>query len=333
MKKIISILLCLAILSGLPTFIFAYETEDTAKMEEIITVLTKLDIIDKSASEIDKTALVTRAELVSYVAAMVKLLETKDKRYFNDVSIDHWAFGYINSMAEIGAISIAPDGNFNPDNYVTYEQACKILMAVIGYRGYASSHELSKFVQLAHNLDVGISYDSNAELSYGAVLELLYNTLTVTMAKNDAIDDDDENILGLYHSGYVATGTVDGLYGMETDNVVLEENVVYISGEQFVVSDDVMLEDYFGETVKFIYIENKVDDTKEIIFAKPKYKDRTFEIQSSLITGYDEATGSLDYYVDENSSRTRRIAIPKSANVVFNGKIMQGRLEDNGFIN
>lgn len=325
MKKIISVLLCLALLIAFPSVMSAQETEESAKMQEIITVLAKLGVVDKTVFDSDKSALVTRAEFVNYAAAMIKLSEIKDKRYFNDVSADHWAFGYINSMVEVGAISLAPDGHFNPDNKVTYEQACKILMCLAGYKQYAS-YSLTEYVQLAHTMGVGISYDSKAELSFGAALEMLYNTLTVTVAKND-MTKDDENILKLYHSGYVAVGTVDSIYGMETNNEVLEENMAFISGEQFFISEDVVLEDYFGEVVKFIYIEDKQDDTKEIIFAKPRYNDRTVTIESGLITGFNESTGSIQYFKDSQSGTTKSTTISRNSVFVYNGKLMQGSLK------
>lgn len=335
MKKIISLLLCLTFLISFPAVMSAQETEETAKMQEITTILMKLGIVDKTASESDKSLLVTRAEFVSYAAALIKLSGTKDKRYFNDVPSDHWAVGQINSMVEIGAISLASDGKFNPDNKVTYEQACKILMSVAGYREYAApSYTLTEYVRLAHSMGVGISYASNAELNFGAALELLYNTLTITMAKSD-FKDDDENILGLYHSGYEAVGTVDSIYGLETQKEVHKKGYAYISGEQFLVDEGVLLEDYFGEAIKFTYIENKRDETKEIIFAKPRYKNSTLEIQSGLIKRYDKNTGSLEYYTDETMNRTKTTTIPKKAVFVYNGTIMQGKFEDkiNEFIN
>jgi len=329
MKKIISLLLCMALVIAFPAVMSAQEIDETAKMQEITTVLTKLGIVDETASEGNMSALVTRAEFVSYAAALIKLDKIQDKRYFNDVADDHWALGDINSMVGIGAISLADDGKFNPDDKVTYEQACKILMVTAGYREYAApGYTLTDYIQLAHGTEIGISCSAKEELTFGATLELLYNTLTAKMAKYNSVSSKDETILSLYHSGYTAVGTVDSVFGFETDKQINKAEQAYISGELFVVSDVVALEDYFGETIKFTYIEDKRGGSKEIIYAKPKYNGSTIEIQSDLIKGFDKSARRLAYYADEDASKSKTVQILQSAVYVYNGRLMQGSFED-----
>lgn len=66
--------------------------------------------------------------------------EMTEKRYFPDVTQDHWAAGYINFAYENKAIDGFPDGNFYPEQPVTNEQAIKMLIAAWGYTDEAEAN-------------------------------------------------------------------------------------------------------------------------------------------------------------------------------------------------
>lgn len=51
---------------------------------------------------------------------------------FVDVSKEHWAYNYIYSMANAGAINGYPDGTFKPENYVTRAEFCAMTILAAG---------------------------------------------------------------------------------------------------------------------------------------------------------------------------------------------------------
>lgn len=66
--------------------------------------------------------------------------DIKQKCYFPDVTLDHWAAGYVNFAYENKAISGFPDGNFYPEQPVTNEQVIKMLIAAWGYTDEAEAN-------------------------------------------------------------------------------------------------------------------------------------------------------------------------------------------------
>lgn len=52
---------------------------------------------------------------------------------FNDVAADNWAAGYISWCSSKGIVGGYGDGNFGPDDNVTYDQALKMVCGALGY--------------------------------------------------------------------------------------------------------------------------------------------------------------------------------------------------------
>lgn len=81
---------------------------------------------------------VTRGE---FCAVMVRMLggSAYKEPEFNDVSKNHWAYESIGKALGMGLISGYGNGNFGPDDKVTYEQVFKILGAALGYENEAAA--------------------------------------------------------------------------------------------------------------------------------------------------------------------------------------------------
>lgn len=103
----------------------------------------------------------TRAEMVRM---LVQYLENENALYdykvlttkrFKDVSDNHWASNYINTLADRKIISGYPDGNFNPEQPITFGELATILVRLnknfdmgkevnfpVGYVGLAAEYGL-----------------------------------------------------------------------------------------------------------------------------------------------------------------------------------------------
>lgn len=103
----------------------------------------------------------TRAEMVRM---LVQYLENENSLYdykvlttkrFKDVSDNHWASNYINTLADRKIISGYPDGNFNPEQPITFGELATILVRLnknfdmgkevnfpVGYVGLAAEYGL-----------------------------------------------------------------------------------------------------------------------------------------------------------------------------------------------
>ena len=144
MKKVISALLALAmILSIVPFNVFAEEKTAYSDMKTTdyyaiaATALSELDIIEGYPDgTFGAEKGITRAEVAAIACRMIdksKDAETaKGQTKFDDVAIGYWASGYINVAAQENIINGDGDGNFRPEDDITYEEAIKIIICVLG---------------------------------------------------------------------------------------------------------------------------------------------------------------------------------------------------------
>ena len=74
---------------------------------------------------------VTRAELCKMINNIKKYTE-EDATAFSDVTVDKWYYSHVKIAKKAGYINGFEDGTFRGDQYVTREQACAILVRVLG---------------------------------------------------------------------------------------------------------------------------------------------------------------------------------------------------------
>ncbi|MBS3908529.1 MAG: S-layer homology domain-containing protein [Actinobacteria bacterium] len=107
--------------------------------------------------------LVTRAEFAKIIIAAINESPSGSPSSFTDVTSDYWARGYIERAKELRIIGGYADGTFKPTNYVTRQEAAKIIVlakniAPVAYRGefsdVSSSMWSAQYIQAAK--DAGI---------------------------------------------------------------------------------------------------------------------------------------------------------------------------------
>ncbi len=80
---------------------------------------------------------VTRAEFSTILIRLLSLEQAAEAidepSKFNDVADNHWAKKQINLLYTLGYINGVGNGQFVPDGNVTYEQAVKTLVVILGY--------------------------------------------------------------------------------------------------------------------------------------------------------------------------------------------------------
>ncbi len=97
----------------------------------------------------------------------------------------HWAKPYIKAAKDLKIISGFPDGTFQPDSPVTYEQAVKMIMCALNYTEYTYPEG---FLQIAmqKRLLVNSTHkgENSAPIKRGSAAILVYNGLSITPKKN-----------------------------------------------------------------------------------------------------------------------------------------------------
>lgn len=137
MKKVLSLVLVIAMVLSSMSFAFASTFSDTAESdyEEAIETLKALGVIDgyeDGTFKPEKT--VTRAEMAKLMVQLLGYgnLTAGQKSSFTDTQ-GHWADAWIAIAAGRGIVVGTGNGKFTPDATVTYDQVLTMLVRGLGY--------------------------------------------------------------------------------------------------------------------------------------------------------------------------------------------------------
>lgn len=130
MKKLVSMVLSLAILSGMFCFSVSAQGTSVSAADELM----QLGIINTLNT--DNTT--TRAEFVKMACMFMGYTDdyiAKDS--FEDVPVSHWAYKYVSYLKEQGLICGTSEKNFEPDGNILLCDALKIIIKHLNYENYA----------------------------------------------------------------------------------------------------------------------------------------------------------------------------------------------------
>ncbi len=113
---------------------------------------------------------------------------------FDDVSSNHWASGYINVASSQKIIVGDGDGNFRPDDEITYAEALTILVRIAGYGPVVEGQGMWPVNYIAKAAGLGITDDINVSASddatRGVIAQLTVNTLTADIMEQTGFGED-----------------------------------------------------------------------------------------------------------------------------------------------
>ena len=183
MKKLVSLLLCVALLCS--TGAAYYSDIQDPELNKIAETLNVTGIIDGLGDgTFNPGGYLTREQ---FAKITVCILGDRDRAAasmaataFTDVMPDSWARGYISYVAEKGIISGFPDGSFGGAQVMTYAQAATVLLRCMGYTdAEIGFHWPSDYVDKAAalGLNQGLSLSANDPITRADAAVLIYNAL------------------------------------------------------------------------------------------------------------------------------------------------------------
>lgn len=129
MKKFIGILLTAILILTASVNVFAESEKETAAQE-----LEKYGIVRRNhLGALTVEGPVTRAGMAKMLVLMMGLTPKSGDCEFTDVPKDHSASGFIARASAFGIVNGMGDGTFLPDEYITYQQAMKMIVCALGY--------------------------------------------------------------------------------------------------------------------------------------------------------------------------------------------------------
>ena len=217
LKKTIAVVLAFAMIFSMGIMsTFAYsDVEANTTVGEAVGILSNLNILngfEDGTFKPDDT--VTRAQMAAIICRTLgyesQAQSSAGTTIFDDVAADHWAAGYINVAQSLGIINGYGNGNFGPEDQVTYEQAVKMIVCALGYDLVAQSKGGYPTGYLSVASSEGITKAANGKVGDAAkrstVAVLVYNSLEVrlldqsswTTDGSDEYSKSDDTILSKY---------------------------------------------------------------------------------------------------------------------------------------
>lgn len=327
MKKFTSIILMIALLLGIGEFTNLKKAEAFENEFDLMLLSTLGIISEKDIENAEKT--VTRRDFALFTARALAIDEyaNTQKRYYVDVSVDDYAAGAINSLVDMGILSVSEERKFHPDSLVTITEACKMLTYALGY---------SEYINVAGGYPTGVlKAAQNAKLTSGvgtnmnlySTAKLIRNALEAYVVDIDSIAMGDvsyklsknDTLFSVYHSIYLKEGTISAIYGASLGEVTAEnESRIYIDEECMAVYDVKNTDKYFGDYVKAYYRQEKSTDMGTLVFIEPKFPERSKEIS---IEDFEEFTNNTIKYYDGESRKSGSIRVDENAKIIYNGEI------------
>ncbi len=298
----------------------------SAASEEISTeytdLLVELGVVDEGA---DLAKQITRIEFLKIALSLSAEVDTAKKYYtktvFKDVASNYPDASVISYAYDRGYV-VGYNGNFEPDEIISAEEANTLLLRVTGY-----SH-LIKLKGLPHveritNINEGID-KSAAKITFAVAHRMIYNILEAPCYANIiAIGEDVEfgvneditvmgHFLGIYTDKAILTAA----------NKIHMKDASYNSTEAIIEGikydcEAVGAEKYVGYNVKYYYTKNNSEYQLKAV--RPSSND-VIELDATSLSITDSKYSLTNIVYDDANDRSRTIVVDKYADVIYNGE-------------
>ena len=281
---------------------------------------------------------VTRAEMAKLISVLYGYdVATVAKSPFTDVADDHWAVTFISTMKDVGIINGMGDGTFLPNNEVTYEQCLKMIVCALnwgeiaaqastpddwslGYRQHATRLGITKYVSVESN---------SSPAPRGVVAQLLYNSLDAKRAEK--VVDANGNI-SFKESGDSVSDEL-SLYELKGARIISTPKynidgefikdgyirLVNSAGKEYEMSVG-SYTDLLDAAGRFVDIKYNVDTDDNMTISSRTLLGTKETIDAKKVK--DVTDSYIEYYVDEDYERTKKITIDNPA-VIYNNRVLK----------
>ncbi len=312
---------------------------DSAR-EEAVETLYALGIMvgDKDTGLFRPDDAIKRAEVAKIAVAALGLTEvaeaTQSVSKFPDVGADYWGNGYINVATGQGIVIGDTDGNFRPEDTITYEEAMTVLVRMIGHEpaakdkgGYPAGYLV---VGAENGLNKNANAAGNAPATRSLVAQMMFNALTADMMVQTGYGDDKnyevvegKTLLSTKLRTEKLTGQVTATSQTSLNGTsALERGKVKI-GEEIYNADHVDAANLLGYRVVF-YLQEDDHGDKQVILIRPETnKNSTLSVTADKFESIADAEGKkvLSYWKDKDTDKKAFEADIKSdAILIHNGK-------------
>ena len=327
MRKRIMIIICTIVILCVSSVVSAatsLKDIKNTKYEDSVDTLITLGLV--SGYPEDNTyrpeKAVTRAEMAKLMVVALgqesKVTAAGNKTTkFKDMK-GHWAYAYVNLASELGVINGYPNGNFGPNNTVSYAEATAMILRALEYEDVVSKSKESwpnNYINQAKKLSLYSSVgtvNSNDGAKRGNVAIMLWNMLRTGVASpvgqnsSGVIYGEGEKLLNkkMTKFTYFSDVLIDSI-NFDDD---YETATIKLKGDKTVTvtMDAGEAAKMYGQKYNILYNNT----TKKIIKSEKTSNNTTKQ-------GFIEKVTSSKIYIDGGSSRG--YDLPKSSRILLYG--------------
>lgn len=347
MKRLVSLLVVMATLASLCAFsipAYAEETEATLPAvtvaDEDILRIEKLEALGVIDASYDPATYVTRRKMADIIVKYMNITPSANSNGtpFRDVTMKDSSFASICTLYNMGIISGDEELRFNPDNYVTYDEALVFIVNAIGHKmfaeregGYPTGYHR---VAIKHGMLKGLAMQKGsdpvsfvdlykileASLDAATVVPQYYGdgSVTYTLSETDTYLYE---TYGIRKYRGIVTGN-ENTRLTSTDSRLTDEQIE-IDGQLYETPGYVY--DYFlGYTVDYFVRVNSDTDAEMLYIEEARNCNEVVKIDAEdILPG--RTTDSRIYYVDEeNTEKEYHITFDTNFDVIYNKQCWLG---------
>lgn len=329
MKRVISLLVVLVMLF-LSTFTaFASDLND-----EVVYTLAGYGIIEADApTDIQ----ITRGEFAHLVAKILGFTAkdaSSDTPYW-DVPADYPYASDVVILTQIGILNGVSENMFAPDQYLTYEQAIKVMVSITGYGEIANLNGgwIGGYITTASRNSMLSGVSLQNPFPRKDLYRLIYNTLDVKLINEEISTGPDRELVKSDETlrDRLANTTEHRIYRHK--GIVVANSFTYITSPYSELYDDEVVIDDITEGKSFIYRIGKTDAYnmvgQEVEFYFKITDNRVYELLSIKPTANSEVlnvgaralgskNGNSIFYENANG-KNEKIELDNQLKVVYNG--------------
>lgn len=274
---------------------------------------------------------VTRAEFAAVISRLMHYgdlsgMGAEAQKHFRDVKAEDWFADYVELLYGLHIMHGISENEFAPQSSVTYEQAVKTVVLVLGYERRAEDEGgyPNGYLAVGNLLRLNQDVDLSDGFTRGSLMQLLYNSLDVPMPtyKNkEPMTLRDLHTLGI-EGVYKQRGIVSANYEtwlsapnstLDADEVEIDD-VVYKSGNSGIAA-------YLGQQVEFYATASEDGAEDTIISVRPLSANTVTELEQKAITNI--SLSEIEY---DDGDKSYEIDI-QGAKLVKNGRVVLGYTE------
>lgn len=317
MKKIISLILACCMLQGFTGVFAAAPAEEDCQAVALFKTVGIMDENFKSEEYM------TRAE---FTALAIKAMDKDNMPYgdvtYSDVDEENPYYREIAIAQRLGILSSAE--KFEPDKLITYEEAAKILVCMLGYEP-AAEHKggyVLGYINIAsdNKLFDNLSFRLGADVSGAEGATMIRNAWESKYMEYDFSEDgyteSNEIYMNKYLDIYKGKGvlTSDGV--LDFENKKLADGKVKINNTLYKNSSE-KISEYFGEEIVYYYKQAKDEDMGTVLYAET---NKSSEVRILNDEDISEKTTTSEIVYKNEKDIEKSVKLAADVTVIYNGK-------------